>query len=169
MEHLHNYWDANGIQAVDLETRYKLKEVGSHYIIDHMELSSTEKTRLKTTMSNRICAEQALETQLIPTRYLYQLLLLFPDRSKKMVLIELHLTLAELVSGDDANTEPAPFNLENDGPYTAVRQDGIVRIVNIAFGLTGIPIRSILNTPERMEAFNYGGRKLTNSCWTLFS
>lgn len=167
IEHLRDYSDRESIQADDLATRYRLKEAGSHYIIDHMGLSDGEKTDLKQAMSQRICAEQALATQGIPATYLRQILEGFSAEIRETKLVQSYIRVASIlvdivaeVGTPISGAQPSPFDLREESPYVAVDQEGIISLVKAAFKLTDAPLKSILNTEARMMAFNDGGTHL---------
>jgi len=159
--HLREYRENRSIEEVDLQTRYLLKEVGTHYIVNYMKLSDEEKTELKRKLSERICLEQALTTQQIPSRYLHPILVNLPPELKENDLVQQHLFLAEAASNVSESSDfPSPYGLEEQGPYTAVRQEGIRAIVQGCMQLTNEPLTQIINTPQRIAAFNQGGEAL---------
>ncbi len=161
IEYLHDFWKANDIYGVNLETRYRIKEAGIHYIIDNMELSGEEREELKRKTSERVCLEQALASQMIPLRYLIPALEGLPPELKSVELVSQYIALAEAVSigSDDL---PSPYGLKGQGPYAAVRQEGIRMIVQAALQLTDEPLLRILNIPERADVFHQAGVELRN-------
>tara|TARA_Y100000310_G_scaffold172609_1_gene172716 strand:- start:2189 stop:2740 length:552 start_codon:yes stop_codon:yes gene_type:complete len=150
-QHLQEDWRKKGYTTLDEYSRYLQKEVGSHYIIDHMLLDETEKDILKVVHSERICLEQALACSMIPSAYINRLLLTLPEEVQKMKDVQ------SFIESTEWTDQPArPFTRE-PGLYMAVKQPMIRATVELLMGLTGPQLERVLNTDEKMEAFNYAG------------
>lgn len=159
LQHLRSYLEEHPTEDAGL-SRYKLKERGIHYVIEHLPLEEKEKNELKTTLSRRVCLEQALVAEIIPTRYLPAIFANLPEKVKEnsgaMEVIRDHLTLAKEVesSGGGKSDSPAPFRMDDDGPYTGIRQPMIKALVDLAKAYTGKTIVMMLNTPEKRRRFD---------------
>lgn len=164
--YLEEYWNKNEFERVDAESRYQIKEAGVHYVIDHLTLDVDDKIELKKALSKRICSEQALVAQLIPATYLYLLiqdLINYGGELKNNQVIEFYETVAGLVKSSNMEEKYArPFGLLRDGPYMAIRQEGITTLVKASLRSTGNTIEKILNTEDKMNRFNDASKIIIN-------
>ncbi|MBS3122596.1 hypothetical protein J4434_06975 [Candidatus Woesearchaeota archaeon] len=152
-----------GFTEIDSESRYFLKEAGIHYVIEHMRFSDKEKQVLKTTLSRRICLEEALANETIPVKYLSSIIVELPDDIKQMEFVKTYAVAGERLSfltqdyHSEVEQELKPFSLNCDGAYLAARQEGIRAIIKNAMNKTGETLLILLNTPNNMQQFNFYG------------
>lgn len=163
--HLEQYCTEQNIRSINQETRYFLKQEGVRYILGRMDLEAGERDTFDKTLSRRICLEEALAVQMIPARYLFTALNDLPEEAKQLDLVRDCLTVSQAATkiGEGAALPmPVPFRSKEEGPYIAVRKEGIRRIVDLAFRMTNVGMLEVLNTDQRMSDFNVAGAALSD-------
>lgn len=183
--HMKSYERLHGITEITPETRYFVKEAGAHFVTERIGLSPQEQEELKKVISERICLEEALATFTIPAGYLLQILdNLLPELKNspefkkigiktyhiaevKKFAVRLYETTAKALEAlvrsqlNDRSNFPSPFRLSAEGPYIAVRQEGIRGLLEVAEGVfNSRKVSAIINTPEREQRFSYGGEAI---------
>ena len=91
IKHLEEYRAAHQLIEIDTSTRYILKEVGSHFLVDSLDLTPRQKKTLKELLSRRLLCEEALACEIIPALYLEKLLDSLPKELKKFPLTQAYI------------------------------------------------------------------------------
>lgn len=166
--HLMHVMHDKGFTEIDSDSRYFLKEAGIHYVVEHMALDRQQKDELKTALSRRICLEEALANEIIPAKYLSSIVDNMPDDIKQIEFVKTYAAAGKRLPSidpqysSDVEQELKPFSLEGEGPYIAARQEGIKTIIKYAMNKTGETLKNMLDTPRKLQPFNFYGELIVN-------